>query len=73
MAGRENCNDYAIGIELEGLEGQTFEAAQYDAWHGFCKRWRGPTRCAPSWGMSMSRRAQVRPRPGLRLGACLPA
>lgn len=29
--GRENCNDYAIGIELEGLEGQTFEAAQYDA------------------------------------------
>ena len=29
--GRENCNDYSIGVELEGLEGQTFEAAQYDA------------------------------------------
>lgn len=29
--GRENCNDYSVGIELEGLEGQTFEAAQYDA------------------------------------------
>jgi AmpD protein len=29
--GRENCNDYAIGIELEGLEGQTFEASQYAA------------------------------------------
>ncbi len=28
--GRENCNDYAIGIELEGLEGETFEAVQYD-------------------------------------------
>ncbi|MBC7956011.1 MAG: 1,6-anhydro-N-acetylmuramyl-L-alanine amidase AmpD [Cytophagales bacterium] len=28
--GRENCNDYAIGIELEGLEGERFEAAQYD-------------------------------------------
>lgn len=27
--GRENCNDYSIGIELEGLEGLTFEAAQY--------------------------------------------
>lgn len=27
--GRENCNDHAIGIELEGLEGQVFEAAQY--------------------------------------------
>jgi AmpD protein len=29
--GRANCNDYSIGIELEGLEGAPFEAAQYDA------------------------------------------
>ncbi|MDE2400366.1 MAG: 1,6-anhydro-N-acetylmuramyl-L-alanine amidase AmpD [Burkholderiales bacterium] len=29
--GRENCNDYSIGIELEGLEDQPFEAAQYQA------------------------------------------
>ena len=28
--GRENCNDYSIGIELEGLEGECFEAEQYD-------------------------------------------
>jgi len=28
--GRENCNDFSIGIELEGLEGETFEACQYD-------------------------------------------
>lgn len=27
--GRENCNDFSIGIELEGLEGQRFEDAQY--------------------------------------------
>ncbi len=27
--GRENCNDYSIGIEIEGLEGRRFEAAQY--------------------------------------------
>jgi AmpD protein len=27
--GRENCNDYSVGIELEGLEGETFESAQY--------------------------------------------
>jgi N-acetyl-anhydromuramoyl-L-alanine amidase len=27
--GRENCNDFSIGIELEGLEGQLFEPAQY--------------------------------------------
>lgn len=27
--GRPNCNDYSIGIELEGLEGGTFEPAQY--------------------------------------------
>lgn len=29
--GRANCNDWSIGIELEGLEGQTFEPAQYQA------------------------------------------
>jgi AmpD protein len=27
--GRENCNDYSIGVELEGLEGGRFEAEQY--------------------------------------------
>lgn len=27
--GRENCNHYSIGIELEGLEGTAFEPAQY--------------------------------------------
>lgn len=28
--GRDNCNDYAIGVELEGLEDHPFEPAQYD-------------------------------------------
>ena len=28
--GRDNCNDYSIGIELEGLEGESFEAVQYE-------------------------------------------
>ena len=28
--GRPNCNDDSIGIELEGLEGGLFEAAQYE-------------------------------------------
>ena len=27
--GRDDCNDFSIGIELEGLEGETFEDAQY--------------------------------------------
>lgn len=27
--GRANCNDWSIGIELEGLEGETFEPVQY--------------------------------------------
>ena len=34
--GRANCNDYSIGIELEGLEGETFEDAQYDSLIGLC-------------------------------------
>lgn len=29
FAGRDNCNDYSIGIELEGLEGHAFELEQY--------------------------------------------
>ena len=28
---RSNCNDDSIGVELEGLEGETFEPAQYQA------------------------------------------
>ena len=35
--GRENCNDYSVGIELEGLEGGTFEAAQYTSLAALCK------------------------------------
>lgn len=27
--GRSGCNDFSVGIELEGLEGETFEPAQY--------------------------------------------
>ncbi|TAL19130.1 MAG: 1,6-anhydro-N-acetylmuramyl-L-alanine amidase AmpD [Aquabacterium sp.] len=29
--GRDNCNDYSVGIELEGLEDHAFETAQYGA------------------------------------------
>lgn len=34
--GRENCNDDSVGIELEGLEGDTFEAAQYETLASLC-------------------------------------
>jgi N-acetyl-anhydromuramoyl-L-alanine amidase len=36
--GRDNCNDDSIGIELEGLEGETFEAAQYIALGRLCRQ-----------------------------------
>ncbi len=29
--GRSNCNDFSIGIELEGLDGDTFTAEQYES------------------------------------------
>jgi AmpD protein len=32
--GRDNCNDDSIGVELEGLEGDSFTAAQYQALTG---------------------------------------
>jgi N-acetyl-anhydromuramoyl-L-alanine amidase len=34
--GRDECNDDSIGIELEGLEGERFEPAQYEALAGLC-------------------------------------
>jgi AmpD protein len=34
--GRDNCNDHSIGIELEGLEGETFEPEQYEALATVC-------------------------------------
>ncbi len=34
--GRSNCNDDSIGIELEGLEGNSFEAAQYETLNALC-------------------------------------
>jgi N-acetyl-anhydromuramoyl-L-alanine amidase len=34
--GRGECNDDSIGVELEGLEGGPFEAAQYEALSGIC-------------------------------------
>lgn len=44
--GRSNCNDDSIGIELEGLEHSTFEAAQYHqlAWLVQALRARYPLR-----------------------------
>lgn len=34
--GRDNCNDDSIGVELEGIEGRPFEAAQYAALLALC-------------------------------------
>ena len=34
--GRDNCNDDSIGIELEGLEGDRFEPAQYESLATLC-------------------------------------
>jgi N-acetyl-anhydromuramoyl-L-alanine amidase len=34
---RDNCNDFSIGVELEGLEGDTFESAQYISLARLCQ------------------------------------
>lgn len=34
---RRNCNDFSVGIELEGLEGQTFEPPQYQTLAQLCQ------------------------------------
>jgi len=33
---RGNCNDFSVGIELEGLEGDRFEPAQYETLASLC-------------------------------------
>lgn len=43
--GRSNCNDFSIGIELEGLEGEAFEAAQYARLHELLAAIAGPGGC----------------------------
>lgn len=35
--GRDNCNDFSIGIELEGLEGRQFAPPQYQALQQLCQ------------------------------------
>ena len=35
--GKDNCNDHSVGIELEGLEGETFEPAQYTSLADLCQ------------------------------------
>ena len=34
--GRERCNDFSVGIELEGTDDRSFEDAQYEAAAGLC-------------------------------------
>ena len=34
--GRDNCNDRSIGVEMEGLEGDEFESAQYETLSALC-------------------------------------
>ena len=34
--GQDNCNDFSVGIEMEGLDGQTFEASQYETLSTLC-------------------------------------
>ena len=34
--GRDNCNDFSVGIELEGLEGELFEPPQYETLAVLC-------------------------------------
>ncbi|MDL2337266.1 MAG: 1,6-anhydro-N-acetylmuramyl-L-alanine amidase AmpD [Pseudomonadota bacterium] len=43
--GRSNCNDFSVGIELEGLEGEGFEIAQYARLCELLTSLAGPGRC----------------------------
>ena len=77
--GRDDCNDFSIGIELEGLEGEAFETAQYRGARRRCSRSLAPRYPIAARGRPRARRAgpQERSGRGLRLGlacaACAPS
>ena len=77
--GRAGCNDFSIGIELEGLEGETFEAAQYERLGAtLIAPGAGAIRSAPWPATSTSRRgasttpARVSTGPACGAGSALP-
>jgi len=37
FGGRDNCNDFSVGVELEGLEGGEFEVVQYKQLARLCR------------------------------------
>ena len=61
--GREGCNDFSIGIELEGLEGEVFENAQYAALAELIASI-ADALSDPRRGRSRARRAGPQGRPG---------
>jgi AmpD protein len=82
--GRADCNDFSVGIELEGLEGRSFEAAQYERLAAvitrLCERYPiaavaghehvAPGRkCDPGPGFDWARFARSLPAAGLEFAA----
>ncbi len=71
--GRDACNDFSIGVELEGVDTLPYEAAQYAALAeivaALCQAY--PRLSAGSPGRTQRHRAgaQNRSRPGIRLAA----
>ena len=67
--GRDNCNDYSIGIELEGTDDEAYTEAQYTSLAGVTKKTaaRLPAQYtgADLWALGYSAGAQDRPGPGL--------
>ena len=62
-AGRERCNDFSIGIELEGTDTLPYADAQYQALRQLAPARARATRWPPPGAMNTSPRA-ARPTPG---------
>ena len=67
--GRENCNDFSIGIELEGADNVDYETAQYEALGAGHKRTATALAAAGRGeypgALPYRARAQDRPGPGV--------
>jgi len=70
--GRDNCNDFSVGIELEGLEGDEFEPAQYEAVASLCAALAQHYPVQAVAGHEHVAPGRKQDRPGTRLGTVAP-
>ena len=64
--GRDDCNDFSVGVELEGTDEEPYDERQYEALADSSRRCSAPIRRSPKAGspVTATSRPGARPIPG---------